>query len=343
MLLIALASILYGSAMAFTRPRAADPRLLVGRPARLHRARDLLAARRGRPGRDAADGQPRPRRRARVLHRRAARRARRRLGGHARHGRPRASARRCSPTLFLIVALANLAMPGSSNFVGEFLILLGVFKAKIVIAIVAFTGVALASVYTLRLFIRAMHNRVGPARRLARDDARATGSCSCRSCSVILALARLPAGRAAPLRARGQGDVAPQATPARAAAEAARSRCSPPRPRPAHRLGGAVAAGRAARRRDASCCSLGLLRPRVVREAVVPGARDRRARRRARAGDLAVGRATRTSSPARCALDELALALTLIFCVAGDRGGAAVVARARAARGRPTASTTRCC
>jgi NADH-quinone oxidoreductase subunit M len=60
------------------------------------------------------------------------------------------------------VALANLAMPGSSNFVGEFLILLGVFNAKIVIAIVAFIGVVLASVYTLRLFIRAMHNRVGP-------------------------------------------------------------------------------------------------------------------------------------------------------------------------------------
>jgi NADH-quinone oxidoreductase subunit M len=64
--------------------------------------------------------------------------------------------------LFLIVALANLAMPGSSNFVGEFLILLGVFNAKIVIAIVAFTGVVLASVYTLRFFVRAMHNRVGP-------------------------------------------------------------------------------------------------------------------------------------------------------------------------------------
>jgi NADH-quinone oxidoreductase subunit M len=64
--------------------------------------------------------------------------------------------------LFLIVALANLAMPGSSNFVGEFLILFGVFQTKIVIAIVAFTGVALASVYSLRLFIRTMHNRVGP-------------------------------------------------------------------------------------------------------------------------------------------------------------------------------------
>jgi NADH-quinone oxidoreductase subunit M len=64
--------------------------------------------------------------------------------------------------LFLVVALATLAIPGSANFVGEFLILLGVFKAKLAIAIIAFTGVVMASVYALRLFIRAMHNRVGP-------------------------------------------------------------------------------------------------------------------------------------------------------------------------------------
>jgi NADH-quinone oxidoreductase subunit M len=63
--------------------------------------------------------------------------------------------------LFLIVALANLAMPGATNFVGEFYILLGVFNAKIVIAIVAFTGVVLAAVYTLRMYIRTMHNRAG--------------------------------------------------------------------------------------------------------------------------------------------------------------------------------------
>jgi NADH-quinone oxidoreductase subunit M len=64
--------------------------------------------------------------------------------------------------LFLVVALATLAMPGSANFVGEFLILLGLFESKIVFAIVAFTGVVLASVYMLRAFIRAMHNRTGP-------------------------------------------------------------------------------------------------------------------------------------------------------------------------------------
>ncbi|QEC50665.1 NADH-quinone oxidoreductase subunit M [Baekduia soli] len=63
--------------------------------------------------------------------------------------------------LFLIVSLATLAMPGSSNFAGEFLILLGVFHSKLVIAAIAFTGVGMAAVYALRLFIRAMHNRVG--------------------------------------------------------------------------------------------------------------------------------------------------------------------------------------
>jgi NADH-quinone oxidoreductase subunit M len=65
-------------------------------------------------------------------------------------------------SLFLIVALATLAIPGSANFVGEFLILLGVFKSKMAIAIIATTGVVLASVYMLRAFIRTMHNRKGP-------------------------------------------------------------------------------------------------------------------------------------------------------------------------------------
>jgi NADH-quinone oxidoreductase subunit M len=66
-------------------------------------------------------------------------------------------------SLFLIVTLATLAMPGSANFVGEFLILLGVFESKLAVAIIASTGVVLASVYALRLYIRSMHNRQGPA------------------------------------------------------------------------------------------------------------------------------------------------------------------------------------
>ena len=62
-------------------------------------------------------------------------------------------------SLFLIAALATLAMPGSANFAGEFLILLGLFQTKLAMAIIAFTGVAMASVYMLRFYIRTMHNR----------------------------------------------------------------------------------------------------------------------------------------------------------------------------------------
>ena len=65
--------------------------------------------------------------------------------------------------LFLIVTLATLAMPGSANFVGEFFILIGVFDSKLVVAFVASIGVILASVYALRMYIRSMHNRAGPA------------------------------------------------------------------------------------------------------------------------------------------------------------------------------------
>ncbi len=94
-------------------------------------------------------------------------------------------------SVFLIVALATLAIPGSSNFVGEFLILLGVFNTKLVIAVVAFSGVVMASVYALRLFIRAMHNRVGPAVR-SHDMSLADGAVLVPFLAVIAFLALYP-------------------------------------------------------------------------------------------------------------------------------------------------------
>jgi NADH-quinone oxidoreductase subunit M len=62
-------------------------------------------------------------------------------------------------SLFLIITLANLAMPGTGNFMGEFYILIGVFQSKIVFAFVASIGVVLAAYYAIRLFQRTMHNR----------------------------------------------------------------------------------------------------------------------------------------------------------------------------------------
>jgi NADH-quinone oxidoreductase subunit M len=93
--------------------------------------------------------------------------------------------------LFLIVALATLAMPGSSNFAGEFLILLGTFKSKIVIASIAFLGVVGAAVYALRLFISAMHNRVGP-RVVSREVVLAEAAAIAPLVLVILAMAFYP-------------------------------------------------------------------------------------------------------------------------------------------------------
>jgi NADH-quinone oxidoreductase subunit M len=61
--------------------------------------------------------------------------------------------------LFLIATLALLAMPGSANFIGEFYILNGTFQEKIMFAMVAMIGIVLAAYYALRLYQHAMHNR----------------------------------------------------------------------------------------------------------------------------------------------------------------------------------------
>jgi NADH-quinone oxidoreductase subunit M len=94
-------------------------------------------------------------------------------------------------SLFLIVSLATLAMPGSSNFVGEFMILLGVFRAKLAISVIAFAGVVGAAVYALRLFITSMHNRLG-----SHDQSREIGIADAAAIvpfvAVILVLAVYP-------------------------------------------------------------------------------------------------------------------------------------------------------
>lgn len=68
--------------------------------------------------------------------------------------------------IFLIVTLSSIALPGTNGFVGEFLILLGAFKAKPGYAIAASTGVVLGAVTMLwmvkRVFfgpIRSEENR----------------------------------------------------------------------------------------------------------------------------------------------------------------------------------------
>ncbi len=62
--------------------------------------------------------------------------------------------------VFMIVTMALLAIPGSANFVGEYYIISGVFHSKVAIALIASSGIALAAFYALRMYQRTMHNRL---------------------------------------------------------------------------------------------------------------------------------------------------------------------------------------
>jgi NADH-quinone oxidoreductase subunit M len=93
--------------------------------------------------------------------------------------------------LFLIVTLATLAMPGSANFIGEFYILNGLFDAKIGFAVVAMAGVAMAAFYALRMYQRAMHNRL-PASGTSRELTLRDGLVLAPLVGVILVLALIP-------------------------------------------------------------------------------------------------------------------------------------------------------
>jgi NADH-quinone oxidoreductase subunit M len=55
---------------------------------------------------------------------------------------------------FLILTMANVGLPGTSGFVGEFLTLLGVFRVNIWVAFFAATGVILSAGYALWLYRR---------------------------------------------------------------------------------------------------------------------------------------------------------------------------------------------
>ncbi|MCJ7664282.1 MAG: hypothetical protein MUO24_08580, partial [Desulfobacterales bacterium] len=63
-------------------------------------------------------------------------------------------------TFFMIVALSSIALPGTNGFVGEFLILLGTFKANPVYGVLGATGVILAAAYMLWMFQRVMFGAI---------------------------------------------------------------------------------------------------------------------------------------------------------------------------------------
>lgn len=62
--------------------------------------------------------------------------------------------------VFLIFTMANVGLPGTSGFVGEFLVLMGVFKVNTWVAIFAATGVILSAAYALWLFRRVVFGQL---------------------------------------------------------------------------------------------------------------------------------------------------------------------------------------
>ena len=62
--------------------------------------------------------------------------------------------------VFMIFTLGALGLPGTSGFVGEFLILIGVFQKHMIVAIVASLGVILSAIYMLWLYKRVIFGRI---------------------------------------------------------------------------------------------------------------------------------------------------------------------------------------
>ena len=62
--------------------------------------------------------------------------------------------------VFMIFTFANIGLPGTSGFVGEFLVLIGVFKVNIWAAILATSGVILSAAYGLWLYRRVIFGTI---------------------------------------------------------------------------------------------------------------------------------------------------------------------------------------
>ncbi|MBM4329968.1 MAG: NADH-quinone oxidoreductase subunit M [Deltaproteobacteria bacterium] len=71
---------------------------------------------------------------------------------------------------FMVVTLSSIGLPGLNGFVGEFLILVGTFKANRVFAVVAATGIILAAAYMLWMYQRVMFGELTKAENKVLKD-----------------------------------------------------------------------------------------------------------------------------------------------------------------------------
>jgi NADH-quinone oxidoreductase subunit M len=62
--------------------------------------------------------------------------------------------------VFMLFTLANVGLPGTSGFIGEFLTLIGTFKVNVVVATLATLGVILSAAYALWLYRKVIFGRL---------------------------------------------------------------------------------------------------------------------------------------------------------------------------------------
>jgi NADH-quinone oxidoreductase subunit M len=71
--------------------------------------------------------------------------------------------------VFMVFTMANVGLPGTSGFVGEFLALIGTFKVSIPTVTFATTGVILSAAYALWLYGRVIFGALKPSLASIKD------------------------------------------------------------------------------------------------------------------------------------------------------------------------------
>jgi NADH-quinone oxidoreductase subunit M len=84
--------------------------------------------------------------------------------------------------VFMVMMLASVGLPGTSGFVGEFLILIGAFQDNTWVALLATTGIILGAAYMLWLYRRVVFGKI------TRDDVKGMLDLSPREVAIFAPL-----------------------------------------------------------------------------------------------------------------------------------------------------------
>jgi len=84
--------------------------------------------------------------------------------------------------VFMLMMLASIGMPGTAGFVGEFLVIVGVFQDNTWVAFLAATGLVLGAAYMLYLYRRIIFGD------LTKDDVRAMADLDLREMAIFAPL-----------------------------------------------------------------------------------------------------------------------------------------------------------